>query len=292
MLGHPIPPHLVTLTLKGIEPDTTRIDVFAAHFPTTLRRIWLDAVKIGPGDIGMLVHWIPRTVRDLSLVHTRLRDDAAEALALVILPNLTHLRLVPTGMTQRGLMAVIVALPADQLVSLTLSSLLHTETATALAAWLARTTRLARLGLHHTHTIAATKAIDLVLAALPSTLRSLELPGSLSSASSLAIHLSRVRDLELLDVSEFQGQRSTLAAVLPAVPDTLQVLRMAYIDFYETDVAEMLIDVGRPWLNLVKLDLRGPRPRVLVKGNMVSMQKRAFWQIQERWAENGWDLVS
>ncbi|KNE67262.1 hypothetical protein AMAG_12331 [Allomyces macrogynus ATCC 38327] len=319
MLDHALPPHLVTLALKRIDLDTTRAKLLAAHLPKTLRHLALNEVEVGQHDIGPLVLAIPPGVRDLAIVNVQIGDDLIRELARVILPNLTHLRLVSTGVTQRGLMAVIVVLPAGQLVSLTLGGIpLHMETATALAAWLARTTQLKCLGLHHMCTKVAPNAIDFVLAALPSSLRSLELPGSLYSATSLATHMSRVYDLEVLDVSNLLGPPGSLADLIPTIRYTLKVLRMAYIDMYETDLAEMLYRVGRPWCFLVEVDLRcaqlglqgienvfyalerilscgpgphqEPRPHVLLLGNLVTVRQRRFRQIREWWATNGWDI--
>ncbi|KAJ3360414.1 hypothetical protein GGF31_003244 [Allomyces arbusculus] len=317
MLDYAVPPQLVTLAVKGVQLDAARARVFAAHLPTTLQRLSLDAVRMDPAVLRTLVSRMPPSVRDLSIVDVQLDDDTAEHLARAILPHLTHLRLVSASMTDRGFMAVVAALPADQLRSLTLGTPLHSQPATALAAWLGTTTRLACLGLDHAYMTAAPEAMDIVLSALPATIGTLELPGSLYSATPLAIAITRLPNLDLLDVSHLQGPPLSLADLIPAIPATLRVLRMAHIDLYDTDLTSMLYDVDRPWSHLMELDLRcaemtldavvmvldalerlvspyrgkGPRPRVLVEGNVVSMRKRAFRETMEQWTEIGWEIV-
>ncbi|KAJ3358225.1 hypothetical protein GGF32_000581 [Allomyces javanicus] len=319
MLDYAVPPHLVTLAVKGVLLDATRARVFATHLPTTLLRLSLDAVRMDPADMRTLVSRIPPSVRDVSIVDVPLDDDTTEVLAHAILPRLTHLQLVSTGMTSRGFMAVMAALPADQLRSLTLGCPLHLKTAMVLAAWLATTTRLTHLGLDHTYTATAPDAMEIVLAALPATICALKLPGSLYSATPLATAMARFPNLDLLDVSDLQGPPLTLADLITSIPSTtpLRVLRMAHIDLFDTDLTSMLYDVDRPWFHLLELDLRcaqmtleavvmvldalerllspyrgkGPRPRVLVEGNLVSTQMGAFRAIRDRWAKNGWEIV-
>ncbi|KNE67261.1 hypothetical protein AMAG_12330 [Allomyces macrogynus ATCC 38327] len=320
LFDHPLPPQLMALGLEGSQLDTARTKLLAAHLPTTLRRFWLDAVQIGPGDIGTLVRHIPPGVRHLSIANVNLGDDTAEELAQVLPPALTHLRLTSTGMTYRGLMAVIAALPAEQLESLDLGNNLHgPETMVALAEWLTRTRRLEHLALENTYVNDAPRILDPVLAALPATLRSLLLAGSLDSAFLLVNAADRFPRLEILDVSHIQGRSPFVGPLLPMLPPTLQVLRMANTDLRRCSVPDSLIDAaarGVRWPSLREVDVRyahltmdgveamvsalkgvveprgqGCRTCVMVVGNALSVRSRTFAAAQKRWAEDGWDVV-
>ncbi|KAJ3358227.1 hypothetical protein GGF32_000583 [Allomyces javanicus] len=320
LFDHPLPPQLMALGLEGSHLDTTRTKLLATHLPTTLRRFWLNAVQIGPGDIGTLVRHIPPSVQYLSIVHVNLGDDTAEDLARVLPANLTHLRLTSTGMTYRGLMAVIAALPAEQLVLLDLGSNLQgPETMTALAEWLARSTRLEHLALENTYVKDAPRMLDPVLAALPATLRSLTLADSLHSAFLLTWAADRIPRLERLDVSRIQGPPLFVGALLPTLPTTLQVLRLGHTDLSRCNLPNVLANArehGVRWPNLREVDVRyahltmdhveatlsalkgvveprgqGCRTRVLVVGNALSVRSRTFAAAQKRWAEDGWDVV-
>ncbi|KNE60307.1 hypothetical protein AMAG_05709 [Allomyces macrogynus ATCC 38327] len=320
LFDHPLPPQLLALGLEGSQLDTARAKLLATHLPTTLRRLWLDAVQIGPGDIGTLVRHIPPGVRHLSIANVYFGDDTAEDLARVLPPALTHLRLTSTGMTYRGLMAVIAALPAEQLVSLDLGNNLHgPETMAALAEWLARTTRLEHLALEDTYVNDAPRILDLVLAVLPDTLRSLALAGSLHLALPLAKATGRIPGLEVLDVSHIQGPSPFVDALFPTLPTTLQVLRIGHADLSRCNLPAALVDArerGVRWPTLREVDVRyahltmdhveailtalrgvveprgqGCQTRVMVVGNALSVRSRTFVAAQKRWAEDGWDVV-
>ncbi|KAJ3360415.1 hypothetical protein GGF31_003245 [Allomyces arbusculus] len=320
LFAHPLPPQLMALGLEGSQLDTARAKLLATHLPTTLRRFWLDAVQIGPGDIGTLVRHIPPGVQHLSIADVNLGDDTAEDLARVLPPNLTHLRLTSTGLTYRGLMAVIAALPADQLVSLDLGFNLHgPETMTALAEWLARSARLEHLALENTYVNDAPRILDPVLAALPATLRSLMLAESLHLALPLADAAGRIPRLEILDISRIQGPSPFIGALLPTLPVTLQVLRIGHANLSRCNLPDALVDArerGVRWPTLREVDVRyahltmddveailsalkgvveprgqGCRTRVMVVGNALSVRSRTFAAAQKRWAEDGWDVV-
>ncbi|KAJ3358228.1 hypothetical protein GGF32_000584 [Allomyces javanicus] len=138
--------------LKWVALSTLRTNLLANHLPTTLRRLWFISVQIAPDDLGTLLRRIPPDVRDLAIENLPLGNDMTEDLARAFPPALTHLRLVMTDIPHRGLMAVIDALPADQIVSLDLGkNLPKLETMNALANWLRRTTRLEHLALENAY---------------------------------------------------------------------------------------------------------------------------------------------
>ncbi|KAJ3358229.1 hypothetical protein GGF32_000585 [Allomyces javanicus] len=200
LLDYVVPPRLEALLL-------------VAHLPETLRRLSLDVVQIEPCDLVLLIRNFPRGLRDLALVDMALDDDIAAELARYFPPALRSLQLLVNALTYSGLVNVLAAVPTDQIESLDLSANLYgPEMMVALAKWLARSTRLRHLaldGLDGDEIDADdVAAISVVLDALPPTLRSLHLAGTLRTLEALAAAIPRTSLLQKLDIAHTPDVRS------------------------------------------------------------------------------------
>ncbi|KNE61444.1 hypothetical protein AMAG_06270 [Allomyces macrogynus ATCC 38327] len=321
-----VPPKLKALVIKGTHLNAKRCQLLMAHLPPTLRRFELQTVHLQCEPM-MLLRGIPHGVQDLALVGVYLIDYFIELLARSFPPALRSLRLVHTGLAHPGLVAVLAALPTHQLELLDLSVNIHgLEMMAALAAWLAQSTRLTHLvlnGLDRRNTTAAdSAAIAVVLNALPPTLRSLHLNGTLHTTEPLAAAISRVPRLEVLDVGNLRRPSARIDVLFPVLPATLQCLRLGFTALNHDEMLAGLTAAharGMRWSHLTEVDFRNAsltepsldailaalkcmvsaptgqqwrrRTRILVTGNLSLLRSSEFAAAKVRWTADGWNLV-
>ncbi|KNE67219.1 hypothetical protein AMAG_12290 [Allomyces macrogynus ATCC 38327] len=274
VLDYPLPPKLAQLAIHTrFLTVRAQVGTLAGHALGSRRqRLGVHGrVHIPTIPIPMIARTLPSSMHNLLIISPKRIDDTdAELLASALSPWMRHVRLAGLAtklLSSRGVMAILAHLPADQLVSLDLShNGQSAESLHLLAHWLQRTTRLELLAVDFTLSNANSPnqsggpiAFDPVLAALPTTLRTLSLKHSIASAAEFAKSAVRLRHLHTLHLSYMSpAAASSLATLIPCLPPSVRELDLSYIDLNGGMLLTGLMTahtLGVQFPELVKLNL-------------------------------------